>query len=185
MASEGLILLTNDGELANELSHPRYGVEKTYHALVAGQIPLEALDALRAGAHLAEGFARPSRVRIRTTFKKSTLLEIVLCEGRNREVRRLLARVGHKVLKLKRVAIGGVKLADLEPGESRRLRPDELRQLREAVRRGRRPRRDDQQQHERREDAVSREHAAETRQASRRSRARQLRALRPGRKPHL
>jgi len=129
LSSEGLMLVTNDGQLANELAHPRYGVEKTYHTLVAGTPERDVLAKLREGVHLAEGVARVASVRIKTAFKQSTLLEIVLAEGRNREIRRILAKVGHKVLRLKRVALGGVRLKDLPPGEFRKLRHDELRLL--------------------------------------------------------
>lgn len=136
MSSEGLILVTNDGELANQLTHPRYGVEKTYVALVAGQISAEQVDQLREGVHLAEGLARCVSVHVRKTLPQSTLLEIVLNEGKNREIRRILAKVGHKVLKLKRTAIGRVKLRDLKVGECRRLTRDELKSLREAAKHG-------------------------------------------------
>jgi 23S rRNA pseudouridine2605 synthase len=140
LASEGLILLTNDGELANLLTHPRYGVEKTYHIRVAGTVDHEELMRLKKGVFLAEGFARVVRFTVLGRRGQSTLVEIVLNEGRNREIRRLLARVGHKVLSLKRVAIGGVRLGDLAPGESRPLRPDELRTLKESVHMARRGR---------------------------------------------
>ena len=133
LSSEGLMLVTNDGQLANELAHPRYGVEKTYQVLVAGQPGPDVLAQLRQGVRLAEGVARVVRVRVKSALKKSTVLEIVLAEGRNREIRRLLAKVGHKVLRLKRVALGGVKLKDLPPGEFRRLRSDELRLLRQRA----------------------------------------------------
>jgi 23S rRNA pseudouridine2605 synthase len=134
LSSEGLILVTNDGALANELAHPRYGVEKTYLVLVAGTPEPEVYAKLRKGVHLAEGFARVVSIRVKTALKKSTVLEIVLNEGRNREIRRLLARVGHKVLRLKRVALGGVRLKDLPPGEYRRLGRVELRLLKQARR---------------------------------------------------
>lgn len=140
LSSEGLMLVTNDGQLANELAHPRYGVEKTYHVLVAGQPAPEVLRQLRHGVRLAEGVAHVVSVKIKSALKQSTLLELVLNEGRNREIRRLLAKVGHKVLKLKRVALGGVRLKDLPPGEFRRLRSDELKKLRERSRPARRPR---------------------------------------------
>ena len=116
LSSEGLILVTNDGELANRLTHPRYGVEKTYHAEVAGTLERGDLEKLRGGIHLAEGLARVERVRVKHQYKNSTLLEIVLAEGRNREVRRILARIGHKVLRLKRVALGPLRLAELPLG---------------------------------------------------------------------
>jgi len=135
LSSEGLMLVTNDGQLANELAHPRYGVEKTYHALVAGTPSREVMTKLREGVRLAEGVARVAGARIKNTFKQSTLLEIVLAEGRNREIRRILAKVGHKVLRLKRVALGGVRLKDLPPGEFRTLRNDELRLLKKRGKR--------------------------------------------------
>jgi len=133
LSSEGLILVTNDGELANRLTHPRYGIEKTYQVEVAGRLEPEELQPLRKGMHLAEGFARPVEVRIRSTHKRSTLLEIVLDEGRNREIRRLLARLGHKVLRLKRIALGPLRLGELPPGHFRELARDEIRALRHAA----------------------------------------------------
>ncbi len=133
MSSEGLILVTNDGELANRLSHPRYGVEKTYHVEVAGTIERDELHRLRKGAHLAEGFARVISARIKHSYKQSTQLEIVLGEGRNREIRRILARAGHKVLRLKRVALGPLRLGELPPAAVRPLTRDELRQLQAAA----------------------------------------------------
>ena len=86
--------MTNDGELTDLLTHPRYGVEKTYLAQVAGVPTPESLAKLERGVHLAEGFAHAERVTVRHSHRHSTLLEIVLAEGRNREVRRLLARLG-------------------------------------------------------------------------------------------
>ena len=143
-SSEGLILVTNDGTLANQVTHPRYGVAKTYQVLVAGTPSPEALERLLSGIHLAEGIARVDRLEVKAQHAKSTQLEMVLSEGRNREIRRLLARVGHKVLRLRRVAVGGLKLKDLKPGECRRLTSDEVERLRSAVRepeaqRGKRP----------------------------------------------
>jgi len=133
LGSEGLILVTNDGELANRLTHPRYGVEKTYRVLVAGKPPREILAQLRRGVHLAEGLARVERVRIESHRKQSTILEMVLREGRNREIRRVLARVGHKVLKLVRIAVGPVRLGRLPPGQYRKLTRQELDALRRAA----------------------------------------------------
>jgi 23S rRNA pseudouridine2605 synthase len=133
LSSEGLILVTNDGELANRLAHPRYGVEKTYHVEVAGLIDRQQLARLRKGVHLAEGFAQVVSARVKHQYKNSTLLEIVLAEGRNREIRRILARVGHKVERLKRVALGPLRLAELPPGEVRPLERAELRKLKQAA----------------------------------------------------
>ena len=133
MSSEGLILVTNDGELANRLTHPRYEVEKTYHVEVAGRLDNEQLRELRKGVHLAEGFAKVVGATIKKTMHKSTLLEIVLKEGKNREIRRLLARVGHKVLRLKRIAIGPLRLGELPAGSFRPLSFEELDKLRETA----------------------------------------------------
>jgi 23S rRNA pseudouridine2605 synthase len=135
-SSEGLILLTNDGELANLLAHPRYGVEKTYLAQVAGHPTAAQLRQLLDGVHLAEGVARVARLRVKKRYKQSTELELVLREGRNREIRRVLAHVGHKVVRLKRVAIGPLRLGDLPAGAHRRLGLDEIQELERAARRG-------------------------------------------------
>ena len=132
--SEGLILVTNDGDLANRLTHPRYGVEKVYLAQVAGRPTPEVLDKLRRGVHLAEGVARVEEIRIESHQKDSTWLEIVLREGMNREIRRLLARVGHKVLRLVRVSVGPVRLGKLPPGSVRPLTPRRgLRRLQKSA----------------------------------------------------
>jgi 23S rRNA pseudouridine2605 synthase len=136
MASEGLILCTNDGDLANGLTHPRHGVEKIYHVQVAGQVERDVIGQLHRGMHLAEGFAHVKHVRIKSRKKRSTILEMVLDEGRNREVRRLLARVGHKVQRLKRIAVGPVRLGDLPKGAVRPLTKKEVESLQHAVARG-------------------------------------------------
>lgn len=146
-SSEGLILVTNDGELANELTHPRYGVTKVYRVRVAGQPSVEVLQRLRRGIHLAEGVAKVAAITVRKRYQQSTELEVTLDEGRNREIRRILARVGHKVLGLKRIAFGPIKLANLPSGASRRLTGEEVRQLERATRRstrGRPPSQDEQ-----------------------------------------
>lgn len=132
--SEGLILVTNDGELANRLTHPRYGMAKTYRVVVAGRPKREVLAKLVAGVHLAEGVARAERVTIKSQAKESTLLEIVLREGKNREIRRVLARVGHKVERLTRIAVGPVRLGDLRVGAARRLSREEIAALRRQTR---------------------------------------------------
>ena len=128
-ASEGLILVTNDGEFANRITHPRYGVEKTYLVRVAGQPTPADLARLKKGVYLADGFCRVQSIVAKKRQGKSTDLVMVLNEGRNRELRRILARVGHKVLRLKRIAVGSIKLAELPPGAWRRLMPDEIESL--------------------------------------------------------
>jgi 23S rRNA pseudouridine2605 synthase len=136
-ASEGLILVTNDGELANGLTHPRHGVEKTYQVQVAGRIEEAALHKLRHGTHLAEAFAHVKNVRIKRFRDRSTVLEMVLDEGRNREIRRVLAKVGHKVQRLTRIAVGPLRLGELPSGAVRMLTRQEISALKEAVARGR------------------------------------------------
>ena len=127
--SEGLMLLTNDGQLANRLTHPRYQVAKTYLVRVVGRISFAEVNKLMQGVHLAEGFARPESVGIKRHHRQATDLEIVLREGRNREIRRLLARAGHKVINLRRTAIGSLKLGSLPMGSYRKLRPPEVQRL--------------------------------------------------------
>lgn len=131
--SEGLILLTNDGELANRLTHPRYGVRKTYRVMVAGVPDRDVLAQLRRGVRLAEARVRVPSVEIRSRQKKNAVLEMALDEGRNREIRRVLAKLGHKVLRLQRVAVGPVRLGNLAPGEYRPLSRQEIQALRKTA----------------------------------------------------
>jgi 23S rRNA pseudouridine2605 synthase len=133
--SEGLLLLTNDGDLAFRLMHPRFGVEKTYLVQVAGRPTAEEIRRLLQGVWLSDGHVRARRVKRLRSQGESTWLEIVLSEGKNREIRRMLARLGHKVMRLRRVAIGPVRL-DLRPGKTRPLKHDEQVRLRQATERG-------------------------------------------------
>jgi 23S rRNA pseudouridine2605 synthase len=133
--SEGLLLLTNDGDLAFQLMHPRFGVEKTYLVQVQGQPSKGDLAQLLQGVWLSDGKVRARRVRQVKRQGESTWLRIVLAEGKNREVRRMLAKQGHKVLTLKREAIGPVQLDRLPKGKARRLSGTELEALRQSVRR--------------------------------------------------
>jgi len=128
--SEGLILVTNDGGLANLLSHPRYGVEKKYLVQVAGVPPQDLLDKIRRGITLAEGKVHAKRVEIRSQHKQSAVLEMILDEGKNREIRRMLARLGHKVHQLKRVGVGKLSLGNLLPSQWRQLAWTEIEALR-------------------------------------------------------
>ncbi len=127
--SEGLILLTNDGALAERLTHPRFEVPKKYRVQVAGLVDTELANALKRGVHIAEGVVQADEVVVRSRHKKSSVLEITLTEGKNREIRRMLARVGHKVMQLQRVQVGSIKLGKLAPGESRRLTSQEVAEL--------------------------------------------------------
>jgi 23S rRNA pseudouridine2605 synthase len=133
--SEGLLLLTNDGDLAHQLTHPRFGVFKTYLVQVAGKPTREDLEQLLKGVYLSDGHVRARRVKRFKSQGESTWLEVVLSEGKNREIRRMLARLGHKVLRLRRTALGPIHLDRLRGGKSRRLRPEEVEQLRQAARR--------------------------------------------------
>ncbi len=132
-ASEGLILVTNDGELGNLLTHPRYGVEKKYLVQIAGIPTPETVESLRQGVSLAEATVQAKRVSVRSQHKQSTVLEMVLDEGRNREIRRMLASLGHKVQQLKRIAVGDLTLGNLLPGQWRKLSWEEIERLRQAA----------------------------------------------------
>ena len=131
--TEGLLLLTNDGELANRLLHPSFGVERTYLALVPGPARREVLRRLADGVELDDGLARPKRVRVVEEHRGKALLEVVMTEGRKREVRRMLAAVGMPVERLARVAFGGVELGDLRQGKWRFLDRPEIARLHAAV----------------------------------------------------
>lgn len=134
--TQGLLLLTNDGDLAEHLAHPRYEVVRKYRAQVAGVPTAETLGELRRGMHFSDGYFRFRAVRFLKRKGRSAFLEIELREGKNREVRRMLARSGHKVIQLERVAFGPLRLGHLSVGECRALRPAEIRELREFVAKG-------------------------------------------------
>jgi len=140
--TSGLLILTNDHRLGQRLTDPEHHVPKTYHARVAGVPGAEALRALREGLTLDDGtLTRPARVRVLGTPRGttagppasdrgiSTWLEIVLTEGKNRQVRRMAAAVGHEVLDLVRVRIGRLGLGDLAPGAWREIGPEEVKSL--------------------------------------------------------
>jgi 23S rRNA pseudouridine2605 synthase len=129
----GLLLLTNDGELAARLMHPRHGVEKTYEATVVGAVTAETAAKLAAGVELDGRRTAPARVRILRASGRQSVVEIVLHEGRKRQVRRMFETVGHHVLGLHRSAYAGMRLGTLAAGASRPLRADELELLRAAA----------------------------------------------------
>jgi 23S rRNA pseudouridine2605 synthase len=120
----GLILLTNDGDLANRLMHPRYEVPKTYRARVRGRVSDDDLKRLRAGIDLEDGPTAPARAR-----RVDGEIELTIHEGRKRQVRRMLEAVGHPVVELRRVAFGPLRLAGLAPGAARRLTAREVEEL--------------------------------------------------------
>lgn len=131
--TDGLLFLTNDGDTAQMISHPRYGLEKTYLAKVS-KIPNKAvLDGLREGIKLSEGKTLPAKVKMVSTLKNSCYLEIIIKEGKKRQIRRMLEAVGHPVRKLRRVKIGFLSLQGLEPGEYRFLTLPEIKRLKKKV----------------------------------------------------
>ena len=132
--SSGLILLTNDGELANRLMHPRFQVPKTYRARLGGPpLAKDGLRALREGVRLEDGRTAPAQVR-RVGAAGSNVIELTIHEGRNRQVRRMCQAVGHPVLELERTCFGPLALDGLAPGEHRRLVDAEVEGLRALTR---------------------------------------------------
>jgi 23S rRNA pseudouridine2605 synthase len=130
--SEGLVLLTNDGDTANRMLHPRYGMDREYEVELESDIESDALDRLRRGVELDDGPARAETAR----RKAGNRLSLTLGEGRRREVRRMLEAVGHRVVRLRRVRYGPIRLGRLEPGRWRHLEERELKALRAATRGG-------------------------------------------------
>jgi pseudouridine synthase len=130
--SEGLILISNDGELTNRITHPRYGITKKYLAMVDGVPSTSKLRRLVSGVELEDGVARARSARLVESSEGRSLVEMVMVEGRNREVRRMLASIGHETTRLVRTAIGPIIDQDLQPGESRALSASEVRNLFES-----------------------------------------------------
>lgn len=128
--SRGALILTNDGAFSNLLTHPRYGIEKTYSVRVRGDVSETDLNRLRAGIWLSEGRTLPAKVWVVKRRKQETELGLTICEGKNRQVRRMFAKVGAKVLGLTRTRIGNLTLRGLKDGESRPLEPKEVESLR-------------------------------------------------------
>jgi 23S rRNA pseudouridine2605 synthase len=131
--AEGLLLMTNDGELAHRLQHPRYKVPKTYLVKIRGHPLAEALAQLQQGISLEDGITAPAELHVLEDDHRATWLSLTLREGRNHQVKRMCAAVGCPVLKLRRTQIGPIDLGNLRPGRSRRLNPREMRALRVAV----------------------------------------------------
>lgn len=132
--SEGLLLLTNDGELANQLMHPRYGVKKTYRAVCDGTLSAGEIASLTNGVELEDGLTAPARVfDIRRSTTGGTAFSITIHEGKNRQIRRMLEAVGHRTLRLKREAYGPLQLGSMRPGEWRYLSDDEIASLKAQI----------------------------------------------------
>lgn len=131
--SEGLLLLTNDGDLGNRLLHPRYGIEKEYLAEVEGEATERHLSQIRRGVVLDDGPARAAAARLLGRSGGRSAVRLIMTEGRKREVRRLLGSVGLPVTRLVRLRVGPVRLGRLAPGAVRALTPQEVRALARAV----------------------------------------------------
>jgi 23S rRNA pseudouridine2605 synthase len=132
--SDGALVLTNDGELCHLVTHPRFGVTKTYRVEIEGSPDDETLEKMRKGVWLAEGRTGTVDVRPLHIGRERSLVLVTLNEGKRREIRRIFARFGHEVRRLTRVAVGPIELGDLRPGESRALTPEEVSALRAAAR---------------------------------------------------
>ena len=131
--TEGVLVLTNDGELTQALTHPSGGVPKTYLAEVAGAIKGRTLQRLARGVDLEDGRTAPATVDLVERLQAGSLVEITIAEGRNRQVRRMFEMVGHPVRRLARIAIGPVRVGRLKPGTVRRMSPTEVRSLFKAA----------------------------------------------------
>jgi 23S rRNA pseudouridine2605 synthase len=131
--SQGLLILTNDGELAFRLMHPRFQVPKTYKVLVEGTIEPHSVRRLRGGIILEDGPTAPARVRVLERQKGRSVLRITVFEGRSREIRRMLEAVGHKTIHLTRTGFGSLSLGTLKVGKYRHLTEEEVRSLRSLV----------------------------------------------------
>ncbi len=129
----GLILMTNDGELAFRLTHPKFGVKKRYHVRVRGIVAEEDIRRLEKGVILEEDKTAPCKIDIERTSSKETWLRVVLHEGKKRQIRRLFESIGHRVIDLERTDYGTLSLGTMKPGEKRELRPEEVRKLKEAA----------------------------------------------------
>ena len=131
--SSGLLLLTNDGELTHRLTHPRYGVEKRYHVKIDRPAPRAGIERLRTGVELDDGLTAPAFVGAVRGAPSRSWLEIRIHEGRTRQLRRMCEAIGRRVVKLKRVAVGPIRLGRLEVGTARRLTAREVAALERAV----------------------------------------------------
>ncbi len=131
--SSGLLLLTNDGDLAQRLMHPRFGVEKIYHVKLSSCPTAEDLARLRRGIRLEDGISAPARARVLQKLRKNAWVEIEVHEGRKREVRRMFIALGYFVEKLVRMRVGSVSLGRLAPGELRPLTSGEVHDLKKSV----------------------------------------------------
>ena len=127
--TEGLLFLTNDGELAYRLTHPKFAVTKVYHALVTGKPSEDKLDRMRNGLKLEDGMTKPCTVKVIRRYNHKTMLEITISEGRNRQVRRMCQAIGNPIIELERVKIENIELSQVKRGQYRKLTLEELAPL--------------------------------------------------------
>jgi len=127
--SEGLLLLTNDGDLAYRLTHPGHSVPKTYKVRIKGIPFKKTLETLEGGVMLEDGITAPATINLIDQYEGNALLEVTISEGRNRQIRRMFDAVGHEVLRLKRTRVGSLSLGDLKSGQYRQLQDDEVNAL--------------------------------------------------------
>lgn len=140
--TSGVLLLTNDGELANVLAHPRFGVEKTYRAVVTGRLLPEQVRQLQTGVRLEEFKAAGVALRVVAVRRENSVVDLTIHEGKNRQVRRMFEAVGHPVLALARLRFGPVRLGDLAPGQARPVTPRERAALQAVLASAHAPMRD-------------------------------------------
>ncbi len=127
--TSGLLLLTDDGELANKLLHPKYHIYKTYEAVVKGIINEDSINKLRTGVFIEDYKTAPAKVKILNINRKDSIVQISIYEGKNRQVRKMFDSIGHPVIKLKRISFGDINLSELKTGQWKYLTNDEIKYL--------------------------------------------------------
>lgn len=132
--TEGLLILTNDGDFAHALTHPRHEITKTYLVRVSGRPRNRDLNKLQRGIMLSDGPTAPARVAVIKKDPETTLLKVSIHEGRKRQIRRMFAAIGHRVIELKRIAVGPLTLGELRVGEFRHLTPEEVEKIKSMSR---------------------------------------------------
>lgn len=131
--SEGLLILTNDGDLAHGVLHPSKKIPKTYLVKIKGTLEAEDLDRLRKGIRLDRAVTAPAKVKLLRKTDQNSWIEMVIYEGKKRQIRRMLEKVGHPVIRLMRIRINGIEMGDVKPGMIRRMLPEEVEMLRSEV----------------------------------------------------
>ncbi len=127
--TEGLLILSNDGDFINKITHPSYSIEKKYVAVINGKLTDAEAGKLRRGVVIDNKKTYPATVFVSEIFKDKSVVEVTICEGRNRQVRKMFEAVGHNVIELKRVSLGNLTLGNLKPGKIRKLNPNEVQAL--------------------------------------------------------